>query len=183
MSAISLGHPGAEVAQRVVALLQAAEWRWTCPTESHSFPARNLEQVCRLQAEHADRHSSTSMTSYSWPRNIHRLMEMFKREYLHIWKSYVGKILTTALGSQTHSHSALKEVIFFLKIRFIAMIILNALTESGQRMHFTFHPNNAGAVWPLISISGGGALWKSSVMINEEAETINCPSGPLTSVL
>lgn len=70
---------------------------------------------------------------------------------------------TTALGSQTHSHSALEEVIsiwgfFFLKIRFIALIILNTLTESGQRMHFTLHPNNVGAVWPLISISGGGAL-------------------------
>lgn len=96
-------------------------------------------------------------------RNIHRLMKMFQREYLHIWKLYVGKIPTTALGSQTHSHSALEEVIsilgfFFFKIRCIAMIILNTLTGSGQRMHFTLHPNYAGAVWPLIFISGGGAL-------------------------
>lgn len=47
-------------------------------------------------------------------RNTHRPMEMFKREYLYTGRSYVGKMPTTALGSQTHSPSALEEVISIL---------------------------------------------------------------------
>lgn len=71
-------------------------------------------------------------------------------------KSYIGKMPTTTPGSQTHSNSALekvKSILGFFLIRFIGMIILNTLIESEQRMYFTFHPNNSGDMWPLISIS------------------------------